>query len=138
MFSDSKKTKSAADATNQNRIAAGTLISGDISGKGCFRIEGTLKGSLKTTGKVVIGDGGFIEGTLECENADVQGKILGTIKVLNVLTLRGTARVEGEVTAGSLSIEPGASFNANCQTNQGVKSLKDERAKTDRRKEKYA
>ncbi|MCM4155031.1 polymer-forming cytoskeletal protein [Gramella sp. AN32] len=138
MFSQSKKVKIATDSNNQNRIAAGTLIIGDISGKGCFRIEGTLKGSLKTPGKVVIGEGGFIEGNLECENADVEGKILGNTKVTNVLTLRGTAKVEGEVIAGSLSIEPGANFNATCQTNQGVKSLNDERTKTERRKEKSA
>ena len=138
MFSESKKSKNAAIPNDQNRIAAGTQITGDITGKGCFRIEGTLKGSLKTLGKVVIGEGGYIDGDLECENADVQGKVLGNIKVMNVLTLRGTAKVEGEVTAGSLSIEPGASFNANCQTNQGVKSLKDERTETERRKEKYA
>ncbi len=54
MFSDTKKSRSSADQREQNRIAAGTIITGEVSGKGCFRIEGKLEGSLKTTGKVVI------------------------------------------------------------------------------------
>ncbi|CAL68216.1 bactofilin family protein [Christiangramia forsetii] len=124
MFSDTKKTKSAPNHNEQNRIAAGTLITGEISGKGCFRIEGTLEGSLKTPGKVVISEGGLINGTLECENADIEGSFKGKIFVKGVLSLKGTANIQGEVIAGKLAVEPGVVFNATCEMNGGVKPLK--------------
>ncbi|MDX1544655.1 MAG: polymer-forming cytoskeletal protein [Christiangramia sp.] len=124
MFSDPKKIKPTTDQNQQNRIAAGTLISGEISGKGCFRIEGTLEGSLKTPGKVVISEGGLINGTLECENADIEGKFKGKLFVKGTLSLRSPANIEGEVVAGKLAVEPGAVFNATCEMNGGLKPLK--------------
>ena len=129
MFSEAKKTKPASNQNEQNRIAAGTLITGEISGKGCFRIEGTLEGSLKTPGKVVISEGGLINGTLECDNADIEGKFKGKLLVKGILTLRCLANIEGEVVAGKLAVEPGAVFNATCEMNGGVKPLKKENEK---------
>ena len=129
MFSNPKKTKPTTGENQQNRIAAGTLITGEISGKGCFRIEGTLEGSLKTPGKVVISEGGLINGTLECENADIEGKFKGKLFVKGVLSLRSTANIEGEVTTAKLAVEPGAIFNATCEMNGGVKPLKKDNEK---------
>jgi len=129
MFSETKKKKTSNNQNEQNRIAAGTLITGEISGKGCFRIEGTLEGSLKTPGKVVISDGGAIKGTLECENADIEGSFDGKLIVKSTLSLRATAKIEGEVIAEKLAVEPGAVFNATCEMNGGVKPLKKENEK---------
>lgn len=125
MFSDPKKSKSISEnSKEQNRIASGTSITGDISAKGGFRIEGTLDGNLKTAGKVVISEGGHIKGRLECEHADIEGKIDGNLHVAGTLSLRSSAVIEGDVVAGKLAIEPGATFNATCQMNGAVKSLK--------------
>jgi len=129
MFSEPKKAKSTSNQNEQNRISAGTIIKGEISGKGCFRIEGTLDGSLKTPGKVVISKGGLITGTLECENADIEGSFKGKLFVKDVLTLRSPANIEGEVYAGKLAVEPGAIFNATCEMNGGVKPLNKENEK---------
>ncbi|MDR5591394.1 polymer-forming cytoskeletal protein [Christiangramia sp. SM2212] len=129
MFSETKKTKPTSNQNEQNRIAAGTLITGEISGKGCFRIEGTLEGSLKTPGKVVISNGGLINGTLECENADIEGNFKGKLFVKGTLSLRSPANIEGEVVAGKLAVEPGAVFNATCEMSGGVKPLPKENEK---------
>jgi cytoskeletal protein CcmA (bactofilin family) len=44
--------------------------------------------------------------------------------VSNLLTLKSTAVIEGEVTVSKLSIEPGATFNATCAMKTGIKELK--------------
>ncbi|MCF4100668.1 polymer-forming cytoskeletal protein [Gillisia sp. M10.2A] len=134
MFSNQKNSKFSTEISKeQNRISAGTIITGDIEAKGGFRIEGTLKGTLKTAGKVVISKGGFIEGTLDCQNADFEGKFSGKLLVSETLTLRNTAVVNGEVKAGKLAIEPGANFNATCEMKGAVKSLnKNEQKETER------
>lgn len=129
MFSDPKKPRPTTNENQQNRIAAGTLITGEISGKGGFRIEGTLEGSLKTPGKVVISEGGFVNGSLECENADIEGKFKGKLLVKGILSLKSPANIEGEVVAGKLSVEPGAIFNATCEMNGGIKPLKSDNEK---------
>jgi cytoskeletal protein CcmA (bactofilin family) len=75
MFSDNKKLKqdNMESSTQQNIIAQGTKIVGDIASQGPFRIDGTIEGNVKTSGKVVVGKTGFIKGTLQGENADFEG-----------------------------------------------------------------
>lgn len=125
MFSEKIKQKSSTEnLKEQNRIAAGTLITGDISGKGAFRIDGTLEGNLKTAGKVVIGGSGLINGSLDCEHADIEGKVSGNVVVKGSLSLRNSAVIDGEVFTGKLAVEPGANFNATCKMDGGVKSIK--------------
>lgn len=124
MFSDKKTKVMDSDLTKeQNKIAQGTLIKGNIDSQGSFRVEGKVVGNIKTPGKVVVGKTGFIEGQIECENADFEGGFKGELKVQKLLTLRATAKIEGEVFADKLSIEPGAIFNATCSMKGAVKSL---------------
>ncbi|WP_010181768.1 bactofilin family protein [Aquimarina agarilytica] len=124
MFSDNKKSKETIDySKNQNKISEGTKIIGDVISKGGFRIEGTIEGNVKTEGRVVVGRTGSINGTLECTNADFEGKFSGKLNITETLSLKSTAYIEGEVIIGKLSVEPGATFNASCSMKGHVKSL---------------
>ena len=127
MFTDSKKPRSQQNGlSQQNTIAQGTIIEGDLKSEGDFRIEGVINGTLITKGKVVIGTTGLVEGSLSCNNADIEGKIKGKLVVLETLSLRASANVYGDVQTGKLAVEPGATFNANCQMKDYVKELKTE------------
>lgn len=119
-----KPNKNAdVQGNSQNRIAQGTVLTGDITSEAGFRIDGKIIGTLKTPAKVVIGKDGVIEGTLECSNADVEGSFSGNLKVDGLLSLKSTAHIEGDVITNKLSVEPGATFNASCSMNSGIKSL---------------
>lgn len=127
MFTDAKKTRPQQGLlSQQNTIAQGTIFEGDLKSEGDFRIEGVIQGTLITKGKVVIGNTGKIDGSLSCKNADIEGGLKGKLTVQETLSLRATARVEGEVETGKLAVEPGASFNAHCQMKDSVKELKTE------------
>ncbi|MAQ75018.1 MAG: hypothetical protein CL613_01640 [Aquimarina sp.] len=126
MFSDNKKGKDQGPSDfsrNQNKISEGTKIVGDIISEGGFRVEGTIEGTFKTNGKVVVGSTGFIQGTLECSDADFEGKFSGNLLVTGTLSLKPTAHIEGDVSVGKLAVEPGATFNASCVMKGGVKSI---------------
>tara|TARA_S200000501_G_scaffold372788_1_gene418604 strand:- start:312 stop:710 length:399 start_codon:yes stop_codon:yes gene_type:complete len=121
-----------------SRIESSTSIKGDIVSEGDFRIDGTLEGSIKTNGKIVIGKEGLVNGAVSCNNADVEGKIKGKLFVLETLNLRSTCDIEGEVLIGKLIVESGANFNASCSMNkegkkadiQLVSKLEESREKT--------
>ncbi len=124
MFSDTKKEKMATDtSTQQNRIGQGTTIVGDLVSKGGFRIDGTIQGTIKSPGKIVVGKTGIVNGALEGENADFEGKFSGKLKLTGTLSLKSSAHIEGEVEVGKLSVEPGATFNAVCSMKGAVKEL---------------
>lgn len=125
MFSsDKKKVKMATDTiSQQNTIAKGTTITGDIISEGDFRIEGSIQGNIKTPGKVVVGKTGIINGTLKSANADIEGKFSGKLLLSDTLSLKSSAHVEGEVIVGKLAVEPGATFNATCSMKGALKEL---------------
>lgn len=117
-----KKTETSAPV---NMIGAGTVITGDIQSKGDIRVDGTLKGSVKTTGKLVLGTEGVIEGDVVCADADVSGKIKAKITVSQLLSLKSAAILNGDIITNKLSIEPGASFTGSCSMGAVIKGLND-------------
>jgi len=124
MFSDNKKGKHMEEnKSNQNLIAQGTKITGDFNSEGDFRIDGTIEGNVKTSGKVVVGKSGFIKGTLQGTDAYFEGKFSGKLALSGILTLKSTAHIEGEVIVGKLAVEPGASFNVTCAMKGTVKEM---------------
>ena len=117
------------NTNQQNMISQGTKIVGNISSNSDFRVEGNIEGELKTSGKVVVGKSGIINGSLIGENADFEGSFSGKLKLGGMLTLRSSAYIEGEVEISKLSVEPGATFNATCSMKGGVKELKNREEK---------
>jgi len=117
-----KKTETAAAV---NMIGAGTIITGDIVSKGDIRIDGTLKGSVNTQGKVVLGIEGMIEGDVICKDADISGTIKAKITVSQLLSLKTSAKLNGDIITNKLSIEPGAAFSGSCSMGAVVKDLND-------------
>ncbi len=98
-----------------NLIQSGTFITGDIQSNGNIRIDGTLNGTVNAGGKVILGSTGSVEGEIKCINADVEGKVNGTIRVKELLSFKATAIVTGEIYTGKLAIEPGARFSGTCR-----------------------
>ena len=124
MFSDNKKDKRMEEnKSNQNLIAQGTKITGDFISEGDFRIDGTIEGNVKTSGKIVVGKSGFIKGTLQGTDAYFEGKFSGKLALSGILTLKSTAHIDGEVIVGKLAVEPGASFNVTCAMKGTIKEM---------------
>ena len=122
--------------TALNMIGAGTTITGDIVSKGDIRVDGVLKGSINTQGKVVLGQEGTIEGDVVCINADISGTINAKITVSQLLSLKSSANLNGDIVTNKLSIEPGATFTGSCSMGAVIKDIKD--VEKQQRKEKSA
>jgi cytoskeletal protein CcmA (bactofilin family) len=118
MFKKMATKKSDIENSSVNLIGAGTVIEGNISTTGDIRIDGTLSGSVRVKGKLVLGVSGSIDGDVDCQNGDVSGTITGTIKVAELLSLKASSKLNGDIFTNKLSIEPGATFTGGC--NMGV------------------
>ncbi len=110
-----KKPKNYTDLLGKtNRIVEGTIINGDIISHADFRLDGQLMGNFKSEGKIVIGPAGSVIGKITCKNADIEGKFDGEIRVSELLNLKSTAIIKGQVFCEKLSVEPNAYFDATC------------------------
>ena len=122
---NNKTMKKDDNGTVINMIGVGTIITGDVNSNGDLRIDGTLKGSVATEGKVVLGKNGVVEGDVVCNNADIAGEIKAKITVSQLLTLKSTAKLKGDIITNKLSIEPGAVFSGSCSMGAVIKDIKD-------------
>ncbi len=102
------------EAVSPNQINAGTVIHGDILCNGNIRIDGSLRGKIECSGKVVIGTSGLVEGDIVCSNMDILGQVKGNVMVADKTSLKASCKLTGDLQTGSLSIEPGAEFNGKC------------------------
>ena len=109
-----------------NIIRKGTEIKGDVTCPGDIRIDGTLSGTLVSEGKVVVGNTGVIDGEVKCKNADISGTIKAKIAVKELLQLKSTANILGDINTNKLSIEPGAAFTGSCNMGTVVSSISNE------------
>jgi cytoskeletal protein CcmA (bactofilin family) len=103
------------ESPSVNLISNGTEITGDIKSNGDIRIDGSLTGNLNIKGKVVIGPTGKVSGEVICKNSEVSGLIEGKITVDQLLNLKASSKIVGDISTSKLSIEPGAKFTGNCK-----------------------
>jgi cytoskeletal protein CcmA (bactofilin family) len=104
-----------ASTTSSNSLVQGTNVEGTIHADKDIRIDGTLKGTLTCKGKVIIGPTGYITGDITCENAVIEGRFEGILMVGDVLHVKETAKIDGDVTTQKLVVQPGSIFNVKCK-----------------------
>ncbi len=100
--------------TLYNALTAGSKIIGTIVADSDFRIDGVVEGDIQSNGKVVIGEQGRIKGNIECQNAEILGRLEGKIETKHTLALRASGNIQGDVTTQTLIVEPNAVFNGSC------------------------
>lgn len=110
-----------------NIIRKGTKITGDVTCSGDIRIDGVLDGTLTSEGKAVVGVSGTINGEVTCKNADVSGTINAKITVKELLQLKATANILGDINTNKLSIEPGANFTGSCNMGTVVNGINNDK-----------
>ncbi len=120
---DSKKEASKAKTSTVssgpsghalNSIVKGTVVEGSVQSASDFRVDGTIQGKLFCDAKVIIGPTGFVDGEIRCKNAVIEGKFEGTINVSELLNVRESAKISGDVTTAKLIVNAGAEFNVTC------------------------
>jgi cytoskeletal protein CcmA (bactofilin family) len=116
-------TKTENGASSINLIDAGTVVEGDIKSQGDIRVDGTVYGSVSSKAKVVIGSTGVIEGDMSATNADVSGSIRGKTTISDLLFLKSSASILGDIVTGKLIVEAGASFTGSCNMGATIKEI---------------
>lgn len=123
MFNSKSKSPDYVSSGANSLIGAGTIINGDIETNGDIRIDGVLNGNLSGSAKILIGPEGMVQGNVHGQQADLLGTVTGSITMNDLLHLRGTAIVKGDIHAGRLQIEPTVTFNGQCHMGTSVVEL---------------
>jgi cytoskeletal protein CcmA (bactofilin family) len=124
MFKSGTSKKELEQLSNSSTIIAkNALLEGTLDTDGNLRIEGKLAGNIRCKSKVAMGDSSVVEGNVVTQNAEIAGRIKGQLEVMDLLILKSTAVIDGDIIAGKIIVEAGAIFNGSCKMGAAVKEI---------------
>jgi cytoskeletal protein CcmA (bactofilin family) len=98
----------AADSTSL--LSKNVKIEGEIQGTENLHVEGYIKGFIKLSGDVFIGNTGIVEANVEAKSIVIQGEVNGNVLAHQQLEIHPTGKLIGDCSAASIDIKEGAVF----------------------------
>ncbi len=86
-------------------------VKGDFQTDGSMQIDGHLEGTLKIGNDLIVGEKAVIIANLQAKRIMVAGEVIGNIKAKESLEITETAKINGDINAQILSVDPGAQIN---------------------------
>jgi cytoskeletal protein CcmA (bactofilin family) len=101
-------TQSSSVSLKPSIISEGFEFTGDMKSGGSITVDGTFKGNLSVQ-TLLIGAGGYVDGTVTADSINVKGKLSGTVNCRD-LVIGGRATVDGALTYSSITIQRGGTI----------------------------
>ncbi len=95
-------------------VGVGSSCRGTLMVSGTLRIDGEFEGDILNCERLEIGEHGVMRADIEVREALIRGRAVGNIRALGVLEMKSGARVEGDIVAMSVAMEPGVYFSGRC------------------------
>jgi len=109
MFKQSPESQPAS--SSETIIGPSVKIEGELKAVGNVSIEGLVTGSVSTDKDVLVGEKAVIVADVRAQNATIAGQVKGSIQISGHLTLRPSAKVQGDINTKTIAIESGAQIN---------------------------
>jgi cytoskeletal protein CcmA (bactofilin family) len=106
----SKKTEKL-----ESFIGLNSDFRGDLNIKGELRIDGFINGLVKAD-SVVLGEKATVKGDITAKKIIVEGKVEGNLKAKEIVEIKSTGKVLGEIFTNKLSIMEGGVLNGKVET----------------------
>lgn len=100
-----------SESTGVLVIGADAVLTGEVKGAKAVEIYGTVEGGV-SAGDVKVRQGGQLNGWIKADTSTVEGSLKGDIRVQQLITIRATGSVEGNVKYGRLAMDEGAELAA--------------------------
>ena len=101
-------TQTSSVSLKPSIISEGFEFTGDMKSGGSITVDGTFKGNLSVQ-TLLIGAGGYVDGTVTADSINVKGKLSGTVSCRD-LVIGGRATVDGALTYSSITIQRGGTI----------------------------
>ncbi len=99
-------------------LGADVTWKGTLVGGGTIHIGGNFEGEVQTTGLVIIGIHGCVDGRITADSVVCRGRIKGHVSARRKVELLASAIITGSVATPVLSIEEGGLLTADVEMRQ--------------------
>ena len=110
----SRSSNNEAVPAPNTLIGVGSSLRGTLMVSGTLRIEGDVEGDILNCERLEIGEHGMMRADIEVREAVIQGRVYGNVRAHGLLELKNGARVEGDIAAEGVVMEPGVYFTGRC------------------------
>lgn len=124
VFKGQKEKMMLDGPENLNRLVIGAEITGNLKTLTSVRLDGVVTGTIDCGAKLVLGTKGVVKGTVNAKQAEIEGTIDGDLFISELLILRATAKINGDISTKKLIIEDGAEFNGSCRMGEAEENRK--------------
>lgn len=100
-----------SDNTGVLVIGADAVLTGEVKGAQRVEVYGIIDGGV-ASGDVTVRQGGKLNGWIKSDTSTIEGTLKGDVRVQQLITIRSTGHVEGNVKYGRLAMDEGAELAA--------------------------
>ena len=111
--SNSSANASSGEVTTL--LGRGSEFEGKLSFEGTVRVDGKLSGEIFTDDVLIIGEGAEVNAEISVGAIIIEGTVHGNIHAKRSVEIHTPARVRGNISTPSLSIDKGVMFDGQCQ-----------------------
>ena len=98
------------DLLAESRVVVSGSVEGDVSGCEILLAGASIHGDIKTAGSIQMDRETEVTGDLSAQRIEMSGSVEGNLQVEKTLLMGGTASVQGDISAGAVSIAEGAAL----------------------------
>ncbi|MGI8604770.1 MAG: bactofilin family protein [Verrucomicrobiales bacterium] len=109
-------------SSNKNILSSDVEIKGSLKFSNDLIIDGRIEGEVTSDGNLTIGENALVSGEIKTKSVVIFGKVLGNITVSDRCELKSNATLEGDIIAGTLAIEEGATFMGKSSVGAGARA----------------
>lgn len=95
-------------------VDTGTRFRGELEFDTTFRVEGRVEGTVVSSGTLVVGEGGEVEGEIRVSQIYISGTVRGTVQASRKIQLCAQGKAFADLETPSLVIEDGGIFDGRC------------------------
>jgi cytoskeletal protein CcmA (bactofilin family) len=95
-------------------LGEGTMIDGVFSFESPVKVEGTLTGEIKSESALIVGKKAKIKAKIKVGSLVVIGRVEGEIEAEDLVEIRSTGSIYGDIITKRISLEEGGLLNGSC------------------------
>jgi cytoskeletal protein CcmA (bactofilin family) len=97
-----------------SHLGKGAELTGEVSFTNGLRVEGVIKGKIRSEAVLEIGPGGRVDAEVHIRKIIVNGEFHGVIHATDRVEIHKDGKVYGDIYSRCLIIEAGATFDGHC------------------------
>ncbi|MEQ8525664.1 polymer-forming cytoskeletal protein [Gracilimonas sp.] len=95
-------------AESVTNITKGTQITANIETESDIRVAGIIDGDIKAEKKLILTESGRITGSVIAQEAILEGRFTGELRIRDQITVRATANIDGFIFSKKITVDENA------------------------------